>query len=214
MGLRNGSAVSVPRSIFNRCTAVYLAGGIFAVCINAAAIRAKFLLARFSLNAPSACLAANRLKSISHGALAGRSRALRSREFSGMLLIEHRHFSPQSGEKPHLINVEELTLNQRVQGSSPCAPTNKINILGPRCGLSNELARPIGNILGNILQSSTNTPHRCRATLCFSPCVGCKNRASQLGEQLFKAVVHVTPPPWALTSHEIPTSGALLNIQS
>jgi hypothetical protein len=25
-------------------------------------------------------------------------------------LIQHRHFSPQSGEKPHLINVEERTL--------------------------------------------------------------------------------------------------------
>src|SRR5215469_17638040 len=27
--------------------------------------------------------------------------------------------------------VEQLTLNQRVQGSSPCAPTNKIKYLGP-----------------------------------------------------------------------------------
>jgi hypothetical protein len=26
--------------------------------------------------------------------------------------------------------VEQLTLNQRVQGSSPCAPTNKIKDLG------------------------------------------------------------------------------------
>ncbi len=26
--------------------------------------------------------------------------------------------------------VEQLTLNQRVQGSNPCAPTNKINTLG------------------------------------------------------------------------------------
>ena len=25
--------------------------------------------------------------------------------------------------------VEQMTLNQRVQGSSPCAPTNKINAL-------------------------------------------------------------------------------------
>ena len=26
--------------------------------------------------------------------------------------------------------VEQLTLNQRVQGSNPCAPTNEINDLG------------------------------------------------------------------------------------
>jgi hypothetical protein len=28
--------------------------------------------------------------------------------------------------------VEQLTLNQRVQGSSPCAPTNKIKHLAPK----------------------------------------------------------------------------------
>ena len=27
------------------------------------------------------------------------------------------------------MKIDPLTLNQRVQGSSPCAPTNKINIL-------------------------------------------------------------------------------------
>src|SRR6516164_6104540 len=124
MGVRNGSAVWVPRSIFNRCTAVYLARGI-PMRIVATAIRTKSLLARFALNATSACLAAKRLISIGNGALG----AFRSREFSGILLIQHRHFSPQSGEKPHLINVEELTLNQRVQGSSPCAPTNEIKWL-------------------------------------------------------------------------------------
>src|SRR6516165_6107789 len=124
MGVRNGSAVLVPRSTFNRCTAVYLARRI-PMRIVATAIRTKSLLARFALNATSACLAAKRLKSIGNGAFG----ALRSREFSGILLIQHRHFSPQSREKPHLINVEELTLNQRVQGSSPCAPTNKIRYL-------------------------------------------------------------------------------------
>ena len=142
MGVRNGSAVLVPRSTFNRCTAVYLARGI-PMRVVATAIRTKSLLARFALNASSACLAAKRLKSIGNGAFAGRSRTLRSREFSGMLLIEHRHFSPQSGEKPHLINVEELTLNQRVQGSSPCAPTNGFNLLRQNAGLSHGRARQI-----------------------------------------------------------------------
>jgi hypothetical protein len=54
------------------------------------------------------------------------SRQLSGRESSGMLLMQHQRFSPQSGEKPHLINMGG-SLNQRVQGSSPCAPTNKIN---------------------------------------------------------------------------------------
>src|SRR5215471_6446557 len=122
MEVRNGSAVLVPRSTFNRCTAVYLARRI-PMRIVATAIRTKSLLARLALNATSACLAAKRLISIGNGALG----ALRSREFSDILLIQHRHFSPQSGEKPHLINVEELTLNQRVQGSSPCAPTSNVS---------------------------------------------------------------------------------------
>ena len=30
--------------------------------------------------------------------------------------------------------VEQLTLNQRVQGSNPCAPTNEINVLWDRNG--------------------------------------------------------------------------------
>src|SRR6516162_5551719 len=148
MGVRNGSAVLVPRSTFNRCTAVYLARGI-PMRVVATAIRTKSLLARFALNASSACLAAKRLKSIGNGAFAGRSRTLRSREFSGMLLIEHRHFSPQSGEKPHLINVEELTLNQRVQGSSPCAPTNGFNLLRQNAGSPMDGQGRFGNILGN-----------------------------------------------------------------
>jgi hypothetical protein len=38
-------------------------------------------------------------------------------------LIQYEHPSLQSGEKPRFINVGKLTLNQRVQGSSPCAPT-------------------------------------------------------------------------------------------
>ncbi|HTE77846.1 MAG TPA: hypothetical protein VK653_14085, partial [Xanthobacteraceae bacterium] len=29
--------------------------------------------------------------------------------------------------------MEQLTLNQRVQGSSPCAPTNGFNYLGQSC---------------------------------------------------------------------------------
>src|SRR5215470_15996516 len=34
--------------------------------------------------------------------------------------------------------VEQLTLNQRVQGSSPCAPTSRVNRLGQEtCSLSN-----------------------------------------------------------------------------
>ena len=36
--------------------------------------------------------------------------------------------APAAGRIAQL--VEQLTLNQRVQGSSPCAPTNEINELG------------------------------------------------------------------------------------
>ena len=52
---------------------------------------------------------------------------------------------------------EQLTLNQRVQGSSPCAPTNRINRLGQEtCSPTGPQGR-FGNILGNILQSSSLT---------------------------------------------------------
>jgi hypothetical protein len=33
-------------------------------------------------------------------------------------------------DSPRNHNSADLTVNQRVQGSSPCAPTNKINDLG------------------------------------------------------------------------------------
>jgi len=52
-------------------------------------------------------------------------RDVESREIAGNLLIQYEHLSMQSGEKPRFINVGTLTLNQRVQGSSPCAPTTK-----------------------------------------------------------------------------------------
>jgi hypothetical protein len=50
-------------------------------------------------------------------------------EFSSKYLTSHGHFSPQLGEKPWSINVRQMPLNQRVQGSSPCAPTNKTWII-------------------------------------------------------------------------------------
>ena len=39
--------------------------------------------------------------------------------------MRHVRFSPQSGEKPRSINAGQMPLNQRVQGSSPCAPTKQ-----------------------------------------------------------------------------------------
>src|SRR5262249_8861100 len=97
MGVRNGSAVLVPRSTFNRCKAVYLARGI-PMRIVATAIRTKSLLARFALNATSACLAAKRLISIGNGALG----ALRSREFSDILLIQTSALFSSVGRKAAL----------------------------------------------------------------------------------------------------------------
>ena|SRR5690348_15751909 len=41
--------------------------------------------------------------------------------------------------------LEQLTLNQRVQGSSPCAPTNLFEGLGAS---SPEHARPVGSLVG------------------------------------------------------------------
>jgi hypothetical protein len=45
--------------------------------------------------------------------------------------------------------LEQLTLNQRVQGSSPCAPTNKIktfiSILASGCFPENDLGQHLGN---------------------------------------------------------------------
>jgi hypothetical protein len=67
-GVRGFAAVLVPDEIFNRCTGVYLACVPFASRKVATTIRAKSLLARFALNATSACLAAKRLKSIGSGA--------------------------------------------------------------------------------------------------------------------------------------------------
>jgi hypothetical protein len=57
---------------------------------------------------------------------------------------------------------EQLTLNQRVQGSSPCAPTSKINSL---CQLTTAMIglNPVsGNIVGNILQISQLGPSKAR----------------------------------------------------
>ena len=41
--------------------------------------------------------------------------------------VAHRGTRPRSCNRPS--NKEQLTLNQRVQGSNPCAPTNKIRLL-------------------------------------------------------------------------------------
>jgi hypothetical protein len=51
-------------------------------------------------------------------------------------LTRHARFFRQLGEKPREIKSEKWTLNQRVQGSSPCAPTIKINTLAALFGLS------------------------------------------------------------------------------
>jgi hypothetical protein len=52
---------------------------------------------------------------------------------------------PAEGERGHFDGriaqlVEQLTLNQRVQGSSPCAPTNEIKDLQDT-GFTNTLVR-------------------------------------------------------------------------
>jgi hypothetical protein len=44
-------------------------------------------------------------------------------------LIWIKRVSGRLEEKLFQINTEKRTLNQRVQGSSPCAPTSKINDL-------------------------------------------------------------------------------------
>ena len=67
-GVRGLAATLIPNGIFIRCTGVYLARVSFASSKVTTAIRAKFLLTRFALNATSACLAAKRLKSIGNGA--------------------------------------------------------------------------------------------------------------------------------------------------
>ncbi len=53
-------------------------------------------------------------------------------EIGANILKQHERFSLQLGEKPCGIKSAQWTLNQRVQGSSPCAPTttsNDINTL-------------------------------------------------------------------------------------
>jgi hypothetical protein len=45
--------------------------------------------------------------------------------------------------------LEQLTLNQRVQGSSPCAPTNKINSLHRNKKSAHIELRPRGNSRGS-----------------------------------------------------------------
>src|SRR5262249_20123151 len=61
MGVRDRSAVLVPRRIFNRCT-----GFIFAQGILLAAVAAVALLTRFARNPTAAGLAIHQLKSISN----------------------------------------------------------------------------------------------------------------------------------------------------
>ena len=61
-------------------------------------------------------------------------------------MIQYEHLSLQSGEKPRFINVGKLTLNQRVQGSSPCAPTNKFK------GLDQNRIEQSTHVLQGILQ--------------------------------------------------------------
>jgi hypothetical protein len=46
--------------------------------------------------------------------------------------------------------LELLTLNQRVQGSSPCAPTNQINHLA---GTEPDSLRPVGCSVGRFCSS-------------------------------------------------------------
>ena len=55
--------------------------------------------------------------------------AKRGREPARNLLMRFGGPAPQSGEMRKRFNVDCVTLNQRVQGSSPCAPTNKIKHL-------------------------------------------------------------------------------------
>jgi hypothetical protein len=45
-------------------------------------------------------------------------------------LMIHDRFNPQLGKKRCRSKHDWWTLNQRVQGSSPCAPTKPINVLG------------------------------------------------------------------------------------
>jgi hypothetical protein len=49
-------------------------------------------------------------------------------------------------------SVEQLTLNQRVQGSSPCAPTNKINHLNRKMRFDPAAKSRLDNIRDNTLQ--------------------------------------------------------------
>ena len=46
-------------------------------------------------------------------------------------------------------NLEPLTLNQRVQGSSPCAPTNRINWLLAKSPKHRRPNKPRGSVGGN-----------------------------------------------------------------
>ena len=106
------------------------------------------------------------------------------------------------------------SLNQRVQGSSPCAPTNKINPLGQDVGLSNGRQGRFGNILGNILQSLTNSPPKGRASLCFSLSVGCENRLTAWGEVLQSGRTRNSATLGTSLATKSPQAGPLLNIQS
>ena len=45
--------------------------------------------------------------------------------------------------------VEQLTLNQRVQGSSPCAPTNDFKALEAKSQSQSKQKSGLGNTLGN-----------------------------------------------------------------
>ena len=54
------------------------------------------------------------------------------RESARKLLVRFGGPAPQSGEMRKRFNVDCVILNQRVQGSSPCAPTNDINNLARR----------------------------------------------------------------------------------
>jgi hypothetical protein len=70
-------------------------------------------------------------------------------------LISQGHFCLRLGKNRNQFNVGHWTLNQRVQGSSPCAPTNEIKRLSYFTGVTATQQRRSGWRMGGATIEAT-----------------------------------------------------------
>jgi hypothetical protein len=88
-------------------------------------------------------------------ALGGQSKALRADIFlfQSNSLMGNAAIFIFFPSNPLKCRIKHVTLNQRVQGSSPCAPTNKFNMLVQFSGYNKSLLRNCAHVYAHIFGS-------------------------------------------------------------